>query len=171
MSEGLDEINQILAAQRKFIKQLEALPDSMQGDQSEAFKTVLTAQRAVVEACYTASETTWSDETEEIVGRVWSQRLRKACAAEEVAKIDDLFEQAKSDMDNQDHEHPGMGKFLASIQPFLDLAAEQVSRASDSHSEMMIEGFRRAAETTPGSKMKWLLAPNQDKKILKVWAE
>lgn len=154
MSDGLDEINQILAAQRKVTEHFQALPEAAKGDVSEAFKEMLTLQRGVVEACYIAAKADFSDETEEIIGRVWAQRLRNACAAEDTAKIDKLLTLAKHEMDIQDPVHPNMGQFLTTIQPFLDLASEQVERASERHSEMMVEGFRRAAETTPGMKLR-----------------
>lgn len=154
MSDGLEEINQILAAQRKVTEHFQSLPEAIKGDSSEAFNEMLTLQRAVVEACYIAAKQDFSEETEEIIGRVWAQRLRNACAAADTAKIDELLTLAKHEMDVQDREHPNMGQYLATIQPFLDLANEQIERASERYSDMMMEGFRRAAETTPGMQLR-----------------
>lgn len=154
VSDGLNEINEILAAHRARIEHFEEVAKNPREANAETLSKANTLRMQVVEACYNAVRVPMSEETQEIAGRVWLQRLNNACADQTLEHLRELFETARTDLQGAQEVPASSDAFKDATELFVDLAAEAANKAQEQQSEAMLEGFRRFAENTPGTSLR-----------------
>lgn len=95
-----------------------------------------------------------SEETQEIAGRVWCQRLDNACAGQTLEHLRELFETTRTDLQGAQEVRASSDAFKDATEVLIDLAAEAANRAQQQQSEAMLEGFRWFAENTPSTSLR-----------------
>ena len=157
-SAKLDAVNDFIKAARLFRELIEEMPQKLESGMSsnEVMQYHMQARLDLVRAALKVSSVSSNPEADKIVGEVLLGRIDDAARSKTPQEWEDAAQPALNVVGEVDEEEGRKIKqWMADSAPLVDLGWEALRRSQDQQQEIMIEGFRRAAETTPGSNFRF----------------
>lgn len=154
-SKKLEAVNHFIAEARKLREMMEAIPDSLKSGTTvvDVMKQDVSTRLDLVRAARNVQSAPQDAQADEAVGAVLLGRIDAAASVLSLDEWETAAAQAKADLDEGNDPPSKMETWMDTTAPIVDLGFEAMQRAQDQSIGAMIEGFRRFAEKTPGTKV------------------
>lgn len=155
-SKKLEAVNHFIAEARKLREMMMAIPASLKSGTTmvDVMKQDVSTRLDLVRAARNVASAPEDAEADKIVGAVLLGRIDTAASMLSMNEWETAAAEAKAELDqNNEAESPKMRTWMDTTAPIVDLGFEAMQRAEDQGIGAMLEGFRRFAEKTPGTKV------------------
>lgn len=153
-SEKFETVNHFIAEARKLREMMLAIPESLKSGTSEVevIKQDMSARLDLARAARAVMSAPHDPEADKIIGAVLLGRIDAAASTLSPDEWETAAAEAiaAAGQDNEDAVAK-MRAWMDATKPIASLGFEAMNRADEQSHEIMLEGFRRAAEQTPGS--------------------
>ncbi|MGO4431780.1 hypothetical protein AB4Y88_00335 [Paenarthrobacter sp. RAF9] len=153
-SEKFETVNQFIAAARELREMMLAIPESLKSGSSEieVMKQDISARLDLARAARAVMSAPQDPEAGKVIGAVLLRRIDAAAAVLSQDEWETAAAEATAELEQNDESSTSkMRVWMDSTKPIVELGFEAMNRAEEQSHEIMLEGFRRAAEKTPGS--------------------
>ncbi|UKA52195.1 hypothetical protein LFT48_21795 (plasmid) [Arthrobacter sp. FW305-123] len=152
-SEKFETVNRFIAEARKLREMMLAIPEALKSGTSEVevMKQDISARLDLARAARNVMSAPQDPEADKIIGAVLLGRIDTAVSALSLDEWETAAAEAKAELDqNKEAPTSKMRAWMDATKPLVDLGFEAMNRAEEQGHEIMLEGFRRAAQQTPG---------------------
>lgn len=149
----LNAVNDFIKAAGTLRELIQAVPQDLDNGipMNKIISRQMQARLDLVQAALKVSTIASDPETDKIVGELLLGRIDQAARIKTAQEWEDAAQPAINAVDEMNEESGQQAKqWLEDSRPLVELGWEALNRSDEQQRELMIEGFRRAAETTPG---------------------
>lgn len=150
-NEKLDTVNELIAAARALRDHVRSLPESLRSGTSpnEVMRRDIGIRLDLIRAAQKVNATPSNSEANKVAGGMLLERIDTAVEAKSPREWEEVAHEAMSVVDEDSGEE--ITRWMKESQSLVDLGHEALDRAEEQGHAAMLEGFRRAAEQTPGA--------------------